>query len=210
MGLLRSRKLGSGDGPKGLLDYARSVQASTPRESDGDAVPLQLMASQVGAAGRTQAPNRSAVECQAPGLTPSDNHFLNGYYRPVATLARQYGVDPALVLGVAGESGFGSAGTYRRTNDAFGMTGGSTRHMTTASGPDENAREFFQGYGPQIQGSGSDVDRFVNGLLGRDPSGAVVRGWKQYNKNKGYDLGLKSWISRMQRETPRFLQACPQ
>jgi len=76
--------------------------------------------------------------------------------------AKDYKVDAALVLGVGIESSFASEGTYLQTGDAFGMTGGSTKSMTTASSPTENVKEFFDNWGGQIRGSGSNVKVFLN------------------------------------------------
>lgn len=124
--------------------------------------------------------------------------------------AVQYGVNPELALGVGGESTFGSGGTYRRTGDAFGMTGGSTRHMTHAGTPDQNAQQFFDNYGSQIRGSGDNVGQFTNALLGMDTQGRPVRGWKRYNsKNLEYPVLLKGWIHQMQRDVPIYQQGRP-
>jgi hypothetical protein len=68
-------------------------------------------------------------------LSARDKSYLDKYYDPVRVMAKRYAVDPALVLGVGIESGFASKGTYLRTGDAFGMTGGSGEHMTAANSP---------------------------------------------------------------------------
>lgn len=133
-------------------------------------------------------------------LSDRDRAYLDKYYRPVADLAKKYRVDPALVLGLGFESGFASAGTYLRTGDAFGMTGGSTRHMTTASSPVENVRQFFDRYGEQIEGAGSNVDAFLNAMLGRDAAGRRVNGWKVYNvENPSWRLLAQNGIGEMRR-----------
>ncbi len=157
---------------------------------------------------------------QAPGPNtqwPSerllhDQHrrYLDRYYDPVLGLAREHGVDPALVLGMGGESGFASAGTYRRTNDAFGMTGGSTGHMTRARSPEENVKQFFDSYGDQIRGAGTDVHRFLNGLEGLDAAGRPVPGWKRYNSAdpKWMDR-RRGEIATIQRELPIYTSLRP-
>jgi hypothetical protein len=64
-------------------------------------------------------------QARANHLSVRDKSYLGKYYNPVTVLAKRYDVDPALVLGVGIESGFASKGTYLRTGDRFGMTGGS-------------------------------------------------------------------------------------
>jgi hypothetical protein len=112
-----------------------------------------------------------------PQLSVRDKAYLDKYYDAVAALAKRYNVDPALVLGVGIESGFASEGTYLRTGDAFGMTGGNTKHMTKSESPEQNVKQFFDNYGNQIRGTGNDASAFVNGLQGCDPSGKRVNGW---------------------------------
>ncbi|MGA8220212.1 MAG: hypothetical protein WB780_01065 [Candidatus Acidiferrales bacterium] len=93
-------------------------------------------------------------------VSARDKAYLDKYYDAVAALAKVYNVDPALVLGVGIESGFASQGTYLRTGDAFGMTGGNTKHMTTATSPEENVQQFFHSYGDQIRGTEMMSPRF--------------------------------------------------
>lgn len=111
---------------------------------------------------------------KAHSLSPREKIFLDKYYEPEISMAKAYGVDPKLVLGVAAESGFATTGTYLRTGDAFGMTGGNTKNMTQASSPEENVEQFFDNYGKQIRGAGSNTAAFLNGLQGLDAGGAVL------------------------------------
>ena len=144
---------------------------------------------------------------RAHSLSARDEAYLDKYYDAVAALAKQYDVDPALVLGVGTESGFASAGTYLRTGDAFGMTGGSTKHMTTAASPEQNVSQFFANYGSQIRGTGSDAAAFINALQGRNPSDKTVKGWKIYNtvNSTNWNKMVTSGIARMRREVPIYL-----
>jgi len=118
-----------------------------------------------------------------PQLSARDKAYLDKYYDAASALAKEYNVDTALVLGVGAESGFASEGTYLRTGDAFGMTGGSTKHMTTAGSPAENVKQFFDNYGNQIRGAGNNASAFMNALQGRDAPGKRVKGWKVYNSD---------------------------
>lgn len=139
-------------------------------------------------------------------LSARDKAYLDRYYDAVSILANKYSVDPALVLGVGVESGFASQGTYVRTGDAFGMTGGSTKHMTTAASPEENAKQFFDTYGQQIRGAGSDSSAFINALQGRDRSGKAVQGWRVYNTvNPKWSDMVGKGIGQMRRDIPIYL-----
>ncbi len=142
-----------------------------------------------------------------PHVSARDKAYLDKYYDAVASLAKRYNVDPALVLGVGIESGFASQGTYLRTGDAFGMTGGSTKHMTAAESPEQNVKQFFDNYGNQIRGTGSDATAFVNGLQGRDASGNPVNGWKVYNTDRPASWGVlvNQGIAQMRRSAPAYL-----
>ena len=120
----------------------------------------------------------SANQCT---LSPRDTRYLNLYYRPVSQSAPKYQVSPALVLGLGIESGFASQGTYLRTGDAFGMTGGSTSNTTTAVSPTQNVNQFFTNYGNQVKGAGSNVQIFLSGLQGKNQLGQPVKGWKIFN-----------------------------
>ncbi len=207
-----SRPEGRAFGVSGILPYARSLGANVrfagngmqPAAQDSPSSDVVRYARIAGGA----RPGRTAAG--TPQLSARDRDYLDRYYAAVAALARQYDVDPALVLGMGGESGFGTAGTFRRTGDAFGMTGGSTRHMTYAASPEENARQFFDAYGDQIRGSKGDVDRFLNGIHGRDPNGKPIAGRKNYNSHGGYDTLVRPWIALMQRDVPLYVKDHPQ
>ncbi|MGH9738709.1 MAG: hypothetical protein ACRD4X_08990 [Candidatus Acidiferrales bacterium] len=121
---------------------------------------------------------RAQQQPKAPQLLDRDRSYLDKYYDAVSRDAKKYKVDPALVLGLGIESGFASKGTYRQTGDAFGMTGGSTKHMTRAGSPAQDVQKFFDDWGNQVRGTGSNVGAFIDGLQGRDPRGDPVHGWK--------------------------------
>ena len=153
----------------------------------------------------TQA-GRGGHHATAPHLSTRDKAYLDKYYDAVAALAKNYNVDPALVLGVGVESGFASQGTYLKTGDAFGMTGGSTKHMTTAASPAENTQQFFDSYGNQIRGTGSDASAFINALQGRDASGERVPGWKTYNTvNPKWNTLVRHGIAEMRGAIPVYV-----
>jgi hypothetical protein len=144
----------------------------------------------------------TAKHVAPPQLSARDKSYLDRYYKPVCDQAKIFGVDPAFVLGLAFESGFASEGTYLVTGDAFGMTGGSTKHMTRASSPADNVRQFFDNWGSQVRGSGINVQEFVNALQGQDLAGLRVKGWKVYNTENfdKWKRGVTDGIRLMQRD----------
>ena len=86
------------------------------------------------------------------------------------------------------------------------MTGGSTKHMTTATSPDENVKQFFDSYGNQIRGTGSDASSFINGLQGRNATGQSVKGWKVYNRaNSHWEDLVNDGIKTMRKDIPTYL-----
>lgn len=139
-------------------------------------------------------------------VSARDQAYLNKYYGPVAAQAKLIGVDPALPLGIGIESGFGTNGTYLRTGDVFGMTGGSTANMTQAASPTQDVQKLFDGYGKQMSGSGSDVSRFINALEGQNAAGQKVPGWKTYNSAhpKEWRAMVKGGIQQMQRDLRNY------
>ena len=139
-------------------------------------------------------------------VSARDQAYLNKYYGPVAAQAKLIGVDPALPLGIGIESGFGTNGTYLRTGDVFGMTGGSTANMTQAASPTQDVQKLFDGYGKQMSGSGSDVSRFINALEGQNAAGQKVPGWKTYNSAhpKEWRDMVKGGIQQMQRDLRNY------
>ena len=150
---------------------------------------------------------RAQIHTATPHLSVRDKAYLDKYYDTVAALAKAYNVDPALVLGVGAESGFAFKGTYLKTGDAFGMTGGSTKHMTRATSPAENVQQFFDNYGNQIRGTGSDASAFINALRGRDAFGEHVKGWKVYNSDRpaAWAQMTADGIHQMQRSIPIYV-----
>ena len=161
------------------------------------------------AQGTAGAPASPSTPCT---LNARDRNYLNLYYKPVSQAAPNYKVSPALVLGIGAESSFASAGTYLRTGDAFGMTGGSTANMTTAASPTQNVNQFFTNYGSQVQGAGSNVKVFLNGLQGRNPLGQSVKGWKVFNSVNPvrWRQMATGGINQMQREVPIYSKSCVQ
>ena len=139
-------------------------------------------------------------------ISPRDKTYLDKYYDAVARLARKYKIDPALILGLGIESGFASEGTYLRTGDAFGMTGGTLNHMTRASSPAQNVQQLLDNYGEQIRGTGSDAPAFINALQGRNAAGVPVEGWKIYNSvNPVWGRTISAGIDQMRRDIPSYL-----
>lgn len=148
-------------------------------------------------------------------LSARDRHFLDLYYKPVSQAAPNYDVDPALVLGLASESGFADPSlkrsTYNRTGDAFGQTGGSTKNMTTAKNPQANTEGWFANWGGQIKGAQKNVKVFIDGLEGVGPNGVRVPGTKVYNSVGGGIAWRKmatDGINQMLREVPIYLSKC--
>jgi len=142
-------------------------------------------------------------------LSKRDKAYLNKYYKAVASKAAAYGVDAALVLGLGIESGFASKGTYLRTGDAFGMTGGNTTHMTSASSPEENVDELFSGFGKEMQGTGSNIPIFLDHLEKEDDNGNQITSQGMYNSVEIPPTAWKSFITggikQMQRDIPIYL-----
>ena len=148
----------------------------------------------------------SAQEIAAK-LLQRDARYLDRYYDAANRYAKQYRVNPAFVLGLGSESGFGTEGTYNQTGDALGMTGGSTRHMTTAASPEENIRKFFNNYGSRVYGVGDDVDAFIDALQARDANGSPIPGLKKYNSEhpEAWEKMARGGIRQMQRDLPMYL-----
>jgi hypothetical protein len=152
----------------------------------------------------------SDFEYVAAKLSGRDKAYLDKYYDAVSKLAKQYKVNPALVLGVGIESGFASKGTYLRTGDAFGMTGGSTSNMTEASSPADNVAQFFKIWGGQIRGAGDNITTFLNGLEGQNPAGDAVKGWRVYNSaTSDWRDFITGGIHQMQRDIPLYFALRP-
>jgi hypothetical protein len=193
----------------GLLGSAadiRAAVASKPAEADqasGDGEDDEIN-SRIDPAPPTKAP---FVEQAAARLSDRDRSYLDRYYDAVAKYANQYKVNPSFPLGLGIESTFGSGGTYLDTGDAFGMTGGSTAHMTHAASPEENARVLFDLYGRQMYGVGDDVDAFINAMQGRNAKGQPVPGWRTYNSKHAqkWENMARSGIDQMKRDLPAYL-----
>jgi hypothetical protein len=165
-------------------------------------------ASGSGCAGDRNGLSHEAAQPSKPQAISARNRaFLDRYYAPVAKLAGADRVNPAFVLALAFESGYGVGGTYLRTGDVFGMTNGGTTNMTTASSPTEDARKFFSLYGKQIRGTGDNVGAFVNALLAKDPAGKPVPEWRIFNSKDpaGWEKAVRDNIADMQRDVPRYL-----
>lgn len=165
-----------------------------------------------------------------PGLSARDARYLCLYYEPMVTKASAYGVDPALPLGLGIESAFASQGTYLRTGDAFGLTGGSTAHMTHAASPSQDIDLLFSSgtkcgtpsYGERMRGTGSNVQLFLQRLELEDANGNQLTGPPDKNGNvqdlqcmyNSVQIPPVKWkafisggISEMQRDIPLFLNS---
>jgi RHS repeat-associated protein len=153
------------------------------------------------------AQNNNNQQPPAAKLSERDKAYLDKYHGPVTAQAKDYKVDPVLVLGVGIESGFASHGTYQRTGDAFGMTGGSTKNMTEAASPTENVKQFFDNFGSQIRGTGSNVRAFVNALEGQNAAGKPVEGWKGYNSKHPVEWRkmINAGIGQMKHDVPIYI-----
>jgi hypothetical protein len=141
-------------------------------------------------------------------LSTVEQSYLARYYEPASRYAAAYDVDEILVLAIGVESQFASAGVYLATGDAFGLTGGNTRNMTTAKTPEENIKKLFDNYGAQIRGVGSNAEAFKNALLGMNPAGVKIPGWKVYNSKEQpqWRKIMEAGISRMTRAVPIYRQ----
>ena len=66
---------------------------------------------------------------------------------------------------------------------------------------------FFDNYGRQIRGTGSDIEVFVNALQGQDRQGRRVAGWRHYNSDapKAECDMLLHGIQQMQRDLSAYL-----
>jgi hypothetical protein len=87
------------------------------------------------------------------------------------------------------------------------MTGGNTKHMTTAASPEDNIRKFFENFGSRVRGIGSDTNAFINALQARDAQGDPIQGLKPYNSDKPVDWEkmARDGIRQMQRDLPIYL-----
>ena len=173
---------------------------------------IQTPGTQVGNGGSSgqsddaNAANADTLTDVAATLSARDKDYLDRYYGPVAAYSAKYKVNPMLVLGLAMESQFASKGAYERTGDAFGMTGGSTRHMTHAGSPEENVKKLFDTFGSQIYGAGDNLQTFTNGLEGLDASGKPVQGWRKYNSEhaESWRAMVGRGFQQMQRDMPLY------
>jgi hypothetical protein len=86
------------------------------------------------------------------------------------------------------------------------MTGGTTRHMTTAASPEANVQQFFSNYGGQIRGVGDDSAAFMNTLEGLDAIGNRVKDWKVYNTDRpsAWRDMIGDGIRQMRRDIPSY------
>ncbi len=195
--LLFQPQQAQGPGLLGSLDDIRQATAANGARQTADG----------GDSGENEQARQSGIDDVAARIRQRDLDYLDRYYDAVANYANQYKVNPALPLGLGIESTFGSGGTYLKTGDAFGMTGGSKAHMTHAASPEENARQLFDLYGRQMYGVGDDAEAFINAMQGRDAKGRSVVGWRVYNsdKPKDWETMTRSGISQMTRDLPIYL-----
>jgi len=105
-------------------------------------------------------------------ISKRDRAYLDKYYKAVVAMAKAFGLDPALLLGLGGhESTYATSPRYKRTGDAFGMSGGQPGDIMHFKSPDKNASKWFGLYGDRIRGVGSNVEQFLNGLELEDANG---------------------------------------
>jgi hypothetical protein len=73
--------------------------------------------------------------------------------------------------------------------------------------PKENVRIFFDSYGKQIRGTGSNASAFVNGLQGINAKGERVKEWRVYNSEHDHDFRVEmgNGIWEMRRDVPIYL-----
>jgi hypothetical protein len=142
----------------------------------------------------------------ASSLSARDKSYLDRYYGPVADYAARYKVSPLLVLGLGLESAFATKGTYTRTGDAFGMTGGSTKHMVHATSPADNVKTWFDTFGQRVYGVGDDLQAFTNALQARDANGNPVPGRHPYNTDRAstWPDMVRRGVREMQRDMPLY------
>ena len=152
--------------------------------------------------------DQAQQQSAAPHISKRDKAYLDKYYKPMSAKAKEYGVNPALPLGLGIESGFATKGTYLRTGDAFGMTGGSTKHMTKASSPEQNVDELFSTFGERMRGTGSNTSLFLNHLEMEDANGNQITSQGMYNSIEIPPTAWKSFITsginEMQRDIPIY------
>lgn len=195
LGLLFQLQPKLGPGLLGSADDIQAVKGALPSSTTSD--------QGVGGDGD----NQPRFDDVAAELRDRDRFYLDRYYDAVKRYAQQYRVNPALPLGLGIESSFATRGTYLDTKDAFGMTGGSRAHMTSAASPEENVRQLFDLYGQQIYGAGDDVAAFISGLQGRDRKGQIVPGWRVYNSRypRQWEDMARNGIGQMRRALPLYL-----
>lgn len=93
--------------------------------------------------------------------------FITTHLPHANKIATEYGVDPALVLGVSAyESAWGTSRMARELNNPFGATPDS-RTGTNYSSPDSAWNNWGEQWGPRIRGVGSDKEGFIDQAAGR-------------------------------------------
>ena len=163
-----------------------------------------------------------------PGLSPTEARYLCLYYQPMAAKVSTYDVNVALPLGLGIESTFASAGTYLSTGDAFGITGGSLKHMPHVTSPEQDVDLLFSSgttcgtpsYGERMRGTGSNITLFLqhleledaknNQLTTKPDKNGNVQNLKcMYNSDKlpptGWKAMVRYGIGEMQKDIPIFL-----
>lgn len=186
-----------------IKDAAQQADVGEDGDPDGHWITMDGNHVLIDQTKKGKAPHKPTITAE---LSLRDKPYLDKYYDAVNVLAKRYDVEPGLVLGIGIESGFAAAGTYLRTGGAFGMTGGSTKHMTKAHSPSDNVKQFFDNYGDQIRGTGNDESAFIRGLQGRTASGEREKGWKVYNSvNLNWAKMTRDGISQMRRAVPLYL-----
>jgi hypothetical protein len=187
---------------------ADSSNNNSSSESGTTSAPSLASAAGAGAAGGGTQKQNGGTQ---PHISKRDRAYLDKYYNAMAAKAKDYGVDPALPLGLGIESGFATKGTYLRTGDAFGMTGGTTKHMTHAKDAAQNVDELFSTFGERMRGTGSNISLFLNHLEMEDANGNQITSQGMYNSVEIPPTAWKSFITsgikEMQRDIPIYLNS---
>lgn len=67
-------------------------------------------------------------------------------------------------------------------------------------------KQFFDTYGKQIRGTGSETSAFLNALQSRDALGDILQGWKVYNSDKPeeWHILVTRGITEMRHAIPEY------
>lgn len=123
------------------------------------------------------------------------NMFFATNYPPASRVAKAYGIDVALPLGLTGnESGWGRSHMARTQNNMVGATPNGVKGVTYSS-PSSAWQNWGRQWGPRVRGVGGDADLFLNRLAidNRHAVGAVDRRGP-YNTQDPATYGSQDWM----------------